>query len=114
MAANPFPNALSIIDSSSPHFFFIDTRYALAPFQFGKHVVGTETVPRQHDQTVKPEIGSFANDMKFITVLRRKQGLGRLLTDLLQDGIVAFREQASHVGMSASVMASIRRFSRGL
>ena len=35
--------------------------------------------------------------MKFITVLRRQQGLGRLLADLLQNGIVTFRKQAGHI-----------------
>jgi hypothetical protein len=88
---------LSVIDSSSPGVFFVDARYALATFQFRKHIIWTKTVPREHDQTVKPEIGRLANDVKFITVLRRKQGLGRLFADLLQDGIVTFCEQRGHI-----------------
>ena len=90
---------MSLIDSSLAGFFFIDSRYTLATLQFRQHIVRAETVPDEHDQTVKPEIGRLANDVKFITVLRRQQGLGGLFANLLQNGIVAFCEQAGHVGI---------------
>jgi hypothetical protein len=55
-------------------------------------------VTRQQDQAVKPEVGKLRLDAHLITILRGHDRLGGLLADLLDDRVVAFREQRRDVG----------------
>ena len=54
-------------------------RKCLRAAQLGQHVVRAEAVKAQQHQRVKPQVCRFADDMQFITVFGREQGLGRLL-----------------------------------
>src|SRR6185503_13285318 len=95
-AEEPSPSGFAHrITRSRP--LFVHARDAFAAFQLREHVVRSKTMPRQHDQTVEPQVRSFANDLKSITVLCGQQGLRGLLADLLQNRVVAFGEQACHI-----------------
>src|SRR4249919_1316419 len=83
---------------SAAGLLLVNSRYAFAAPQLGEHVLGREAVPGQHDQAVKPQVGRFAHDLQFITALGGKHRLGGLLRDLIQDRVLALREQARDIG----------------
>ena len=83
---------------------------AFAPRQFRQHVGRTQSVPREQHEAMEPQVGDFGGDADFITVLRRHDRFGRLLADLLQDGVVAFREQRGDVGRRR--IGALARFDR--
>jgi hypothetical protein len=63
---------------------------------------------RQHDHAVEPQVGRFADDAVLCAVLGGHHRLGRLLADLLQDRIVAPREQARDVrGLGVAPLAGV-------
>ena len=78
--------------------FLVDARNAFAAPQLGQHVVGPETRVGEHDEAVEPQVGRLANEGEFITTLRGQDRLGRLLADLLEDRVLALREQGRDVG----------------
>jgi len=43
---------------STAGLLLLNSRYAFAAPQLGEHVLGREAVPGQHDQAVKPQVGT--------------------------------------------------------
>src|SRR5688572_3864990 len=75
-------------ERSAARLLFLYAGSAFAARELGEHFLRTRAMPGEQDHAVKPEIGGFAYEMQFITVLRGKQGLRRLLRDLLEDRVV--------------------------
>src|SRR5688572_20134676 len=87
---------------------FVDPGDAFTAPQLGQDIGRPQSVPSQHYEAMKPEIGCFADQVQFITVLRREQGLGRLLTYLLEDEVVPLGEQAGDVRAVRVVVPAAR------
>jgi hypothetical protein len=51
----------------------------------------------EQNEAMKPQVGHLGSDPRAIAILRRHHRFGGLLADLLQDRVVAFREQRRDV-----------------
>src|SRR5678815_799264 len=69
----------------------------LAAVQLGEHVARPQTMPREQDHAVKPEVGDLAYQMELVAALRGEHRFGRFLADLLQHGIFALRQEPRHI-----------------
>lgn len=79
---------------------FIHAGDAFSAMQLSQNVIGAKPRVRQQDKTVEPQIRCLSNDLESITTLPGDNGLGRLLPDLLQDGISPLRVQRGDIGAS--------------
>ena len=68
-------------------------RRAFAPRQLGQHVGGPQAVAREQHRQWNHRSAISATMRAGVAVLRGHHRLGRLLADLLQDRVVALREQ---------------------
>src|SRR4029077_19575941 len=70
--------------------FLVQPGDAFAPVQLGEHVAGPQTMPREQDHAVEPEVGDFTHQMQPVAALRGKHRLGGFFADLLQHRVFAF------------------------
>src|SRR3569833_137584 len=92
---------------------FSHARQTNTTLQFRQHIVRVQTLLRQQDQRVKPQVRGFTDDLVRRTVLRRHHGLGGLLADLFQDRIEALRIKPSHIGaLRIRTLAGLEHFGK--
>src|SRR5690242_10121773 len=85
------------IASAFPGGLLGDSRCSLASRELGAHVGGSDPMVRKQDEAVEPQVRDLGDQPQSITVLRRHDRLRRFLADLLEDGVVALREELSDV-----------------
>jgi hypothetical protein len=77
---------------------FFQPRQAEAPLQLVQHGLRLQVHVFKHDQTVKPQIGGFINDLICVAALGRNDGFSSFLANLLQNSIKPFFVLARNVG----------------
>src|SRR5262249_23242981 len=75
----------------------VEPRDAFAAGQLGEARAGAQTMAREQDHAVEPEVGDFTHQVQLVAAFSGKHRLGGFFADLLQHGVFTLRKETRRI-----------------